>query len=546
MFTRWIATGLVLAMALSALPGRVSAQEIIVEGSDTVIGLHRDELTVKIEEAILKGCIYLRDNQSRDGSWCPPDDIEGQDRMTGATGVILMGLLYSGVNTDSPTILRGLNYLARHQEDCNNTYSRGAILCTLALSDPHRKNKLATKLMERQILWLLKAQSNSHEDLWRYGLNSKDHDMSCVQFAVEGLRMAESVGYQIPHKPLAKARAAIWKFQHQGGGWAYTKSTKDKVQKPKLSMTAATTASLSFLDAALSRPREGKVRRDPHIDGGLRALAKMYSATTQHYNAYSIERAGILTGTRFIGGHDWYREIAPKMLARQNEDGSFHAYHSHVGKHTTALGTGFTLLFLGKGLAPTIVGKLDWGAPSRATAYDMRNLTEAVSRELGTHLNWINLPVDAPDEEYMKVPLIYISGDEDPYDSLIEHKAKFVKYLNAGGTILGTGLDNSKEFEDGYTKFVKEIQPGAEFERLPLKHYIYDRWHKIRRTYGLYATVSDKGGRPVALLIKEPFAAPLSTRRGKGVKQSFELGANIILALTNVDKKRNFLGEAMK
>jgi hypothetical protein len=30
------------------------------------------------------------------------------------------------------------------------------------------------------------------------------------------------------------------------------------------------------------------------------------------------------------------------------------------------------------------------------------------------------------------------------------------------------------------------------------------------------------------------------------VKQSFELGTNIILALTNVDKKRNFLGEAMK
>jgi hypothetical protein len=573
--TQW--TVLILTGAAMLSPTPVAGQEIVVKGSDTVIGLHRDELTVRIEEAIKKGCIWLRDNQARDGSWTPPDDWDDTksrvhnarfDRRVGATGVILMGLLYSGVNTDSPTIERGLDYISRLNRESYLIYTRGAMCCAYTLADPQRRSKKIGKLVEYQVRWIADMQSKNQYKLWRYspkGAQLKLFDLSCTQFAIEAYRSADAYGFQMPKAPLAAAQQQLHKQQNQDGGWPYSKDSEaekhPRQKRSKLSMTAATIGGLAYLDSALTRPREGKARRDPHIDSGLRALIKLYkeecgtvaarggrkkrpewTPPTNPYTAYSIERAGILTGTRYLGGHDWYREIAEAMLAVQNEDGSWPTYH---GERHVALGTGFTLLFLGKGLAPTIVGKLDWGPPSRATAWDMRNLTEEVSREIGSHLNWIELPVQAEVSEYMKVPLIYITGDESPYDKLMRHKEKFVKYLNAGGTILGAGFDNNKAFEEGFKKFVGEIQPGAAFEELDLDHDIYDRWHKIRRTYGLSATKSDKGGRPVALYIDKPFAIPLGTRRGRGVKRSMELGTNIIVALTQVDKRRNFLGDAM-
>ena len=114
-----------------------------------------------------------------------------------------------------------------------------------------------------------------------------------------------------------------------------------------------------------------------------------------------------------------------------------------------------------------------------------------------------------------------------------------------GGTILGTGYENAAQFEAGFMKFVKEVQPGAEFTELPKEHFIYKRWHKIRSTYGLWATHTEKGNRPVALLIKKPFAVPLSTRRGTGSKAAMELGTNIVISLTQIDKRRNFLDDVM-
>jgi hypothetical protein len=547
-------------MLMGMTAGPSHADEIVVEGTDTVIGLYRDELTEKIERAIVKGAVYLKNNQARDGSWSPPDEWGGAvktryaefDFRAGSTAVILMGLLYCGTNVDNPTIERGLRYLAKHERRSISTYTRSAMLGAFAMSDPHGRSRDHSRMVERQAKWLLMTQQKNKHDLWRYSNHPGQlglYDLSCTQFALEALRIADNYGQQMPPKMFLEMQKALWKLQNNDGSWAYSTDAASKGNKnhtaPRLSMTAATTAGLAFLDAYLTRAGKPTGRRDPHIDSGLSATRKMYKATVDPYEAYSIERAGILTGTRYLGDHDWYREIATKLIARQAEDGHWPSYPHHNDR-AHCLGTGFTLLFLGKGLAPTVVGRLDWGVPGRATPWDMRNLTEAVSREIGSHLNWYSLPVGAKEDEYLKFPLIYIAGAEDPYDKLIRHKAKFVRYLNAGGTILGVGVENNEAFEKGFKKFVGEIQPGAAFEELDTKHPIYNSWHDIRRSYGLYATKSDKGGRPMALYIDKPFAVPLDTRRGRGVKRATELGTNIIVALTQIDKRKSLLEDAMK
>ncbi|MFX8410537.1 hypothetical protein ABTL60_19925, partial [Acinetobacter baumannii] len=42
-----------------------------------------------------------------------------------------------------------------------------------------------------------------------------------------------------------------------------------------------------------------------------------------YYNIYGIERAGRLSGLRFFGSHDWYREGCLFLVERQSDNGSW-------------------------------------------------------------------------------------------------------------------------------------------------------------------------------------------------------------------------------
>jgi hypothetical protein len=62
------------------------------------------------------------------------------------------------------------------------------------------------------------------------------------------------------------------------------------------------------------------------------------------YYLYGLERAGMLTGRRFIGTHDWYREGADHLLALEQGRG----WGNHVGQS-------FAILFLKRATRPPTV-----------------------------------------------------------------------------------------------------------------------------------------------------------------------------------------------
>ena len=62
-----------------------------------------------------------------------------------------------------------------------------------------------------------------------------------------------------------------------------------------------------------------------------------------YYYLYGLERAGVLAGRRWIGEHDWYREGADFLLARQAGIGSWNG---------SILDTAFALLFLKRSTTP--------------------------------------------------------------------------------------------------------------------------------------------------------------------------------------------------
>ncbi|HKE02044.1 MAG TPA: hypothetical protein VKE69_13595 [Planctomycetota bacterium] len=123
---------------------------------------------------------------------------------------------------------------------------------------------------------------------------------------------------------------------------------------------------------ALAKKPDDKLRatfaeREPAIDRAIRdgigwlaghwTLEEDPGGGFPFYYLYSIERAGQLVGDRILAGHDWYREGAEILLARQLKDG---AWPSDVGIVNAvgapdAVSTAFALLFLRRATAPTVI-----------------------------------------------------------------------------------------------------------------------------------------------------------------------------------------------
>src|SRR5207302_5259044 len=71
------------------------------------------------------------------------------------------------------------------------------------------------------------------------------------------------------------------------------------------------------------------------------------------YNLYGLERAGRLSGLRFFGPHDWYREGCDFLTRNQRDDGSWAL--SGGWDNWPTISTSFSLLFLSKGRTPVLV-----------------------------------------------------------------------------------------------------------------------------------------------------------------------------------------------
>ena len=71
------------------------------------------------------------------------------------------------------------------------------------------------------------------------------------------------------------------------------------------------------------------------------------------YYVYSLGRVGTLIENRFIGDHDWYREMAEYLLEKQHADGHWGIRSGEWGSDISS--TSFTLLFLMRSTPPPVI-----------------------------------------------------------------------------------------------------------------------------------------------------------------------------------------------
>jgi hypothetical protein len=208
--------------------------------------------------------------------------------------------------------------------------------------------------------------ASAYKDVWHYPAANGDH--SNTQFALLGLKSASKCGIRIPDDVWVLTLRHFLEVQERGGpevrrfrliedrkhgyvsykpvtavpdharGWAYSAAfyPKGKCSDKSTCVTGSMTCvGISNLSIALSElgaktPPALKKRGETGIKDGLAWLCHNWKidCNPHHplefwhfYYLYGLERVGVLTWRRAIGKHDWYREGAEYLCAKQGGDG---------------------------------------------------------------------------------------------------------------------------------------------------------------------------------------------------------------------------------
>ena len=353
---------------------------------------------VSVQRAIDRGITYLRQAQADNGGW---NEFGGQT--CGLSALCTLALLNAGVPRDDPDMAAAIKYLRSCQP--RKTYS--VALHTLVLCQLGAARDLP--LIKTNVDWLVKNQKQNvpgvNNGAWGYGGNISGGDPSNAQFAILALGAAQDRGVEVEPDVFKRALKYWYEYQGRAGGWGYG----PRSGSPSGSMTCAGVASIIIargrLSGLTSKIEKDQIKCCGNIDddedpvvSGLAWLGKSFNLETNpnggpgtfFYYLYALERVGRLSGRRFIGGHDWYREGAERLL--QLQDG-FQGYWSGQGwENDRNIATSFALLFLSKGKRQVVVGQLRYGKEDRNDWQRhpdaMRQLVRHVEREWGRDLTW--------------------------------------------------------------------------------------------------------------------------------------------------------------
>ncbi|QDT07835.1 hypothetical protein K227x_62640 [Rubripirellula lacrimiformis] len=456
-----------------------------------------------VQRAIDRGVAYLRKTQSERGNW---DEYSGYS--CGQTALCTLALLNCGIPKDDPTVAKAMKYLRSFEPQ--ETYSvslQTMVYCQLgAAGDLPRIRRNAQWLVDTQFR---EGAGPSGLGAWNYGTQrGGPGDPSNSQFAILALGAAEERGIQVEPVAFELAMRYWTNRQRPGGSWAY--NSRD----PSGSMTCAGVASIIISRGRLGGGTSSIVgnqirccggddeQTDP-VEAGLDWLGRNFTTLvnpggngmTLYYYIYALERVGRLSGRRFIGGHDWYREGAERLITLQDD---FLGYWKGNGAlEPEAVATSFALLFLSKGKRQVVVGRLRYpDAPNVDSTNSvgwkqhpdgMRQLVRQVERDWGRDLTWQTIESESANlADLLQTPVLVISGRQAIRWS-DKTSETLRQYTQQGGTILfeadgGDGCGDASGFGRSVMKLCGDWFDGAKLERLPPDHPVWFAEKKVDPT----------------------------------------------------------------
>jgi hypothetical protein len=498
-----------LAAALLLLAGPARADIPAEELTDEHV---RRAIAAIVEE------LYRRKDPER--FWNPVSLPTGESARQegGYTALTVLALLTAGESYQDHRLRDAVMYLERLE--MRGTYAV-AIRTAVWAKLPSRFHPL----LEADAKWLLDGFSERSGG-WDYVLKPgvRAYDNSLRQYGALALWEAAKRGVRIDRQYWQAIEQTLLDVQLPDGGWNYKID-----QEPSGSMTTAGLATLfitqDFLHAADDVPlRRGgsPPRHAAGIAHGLDWMRANYEHDRNpgtfrdfYYYSYGVERVGLASGLKSIGGRDWYREGAAEIIRRLCE-------WDPKTQAMTVRGPGnrldathirfldFGLMFLSRGRVPVAVNKLAatdlrWNNRPR----DAANLTRHITASTETDLSWQIVSIDDDPHTWLDAPILYLASDEAlpwladvdvdieswqrearailrrrasgtappnlaPPDALAHPAAgKIRTYLDAGGLLCAVQEGRGNDFAESVQALGTLLYPQHEWRELPETHWAY-------------------------------------------------------------------------
>lgn len=521
-------------------------------------GGNQRQLVDRVRRAIDRGIQYLRDQEDHNGHW-ELDGAPATSRPGGESALVMLALLNAGVKPDDLIIERGLKYL--RQIGPRDTYVVGLQTMVFAAAG----KAVDFPLIQNNVRWLIDARVMDGKNLhgWTYNKGGEARlavgisDNSNTQYALLGLHEGHRAGAEVPKEVWKSIETYYITTQQEDGGWGYLPIFNPVRKMPSiLTMTVAGMCGLLIAGMELNEGREidnhdgtfkhcGVYKENRAITDALSWIAKHFQIERLQngnvfYNIYGLERAGRLTGLRFLGDHDWYREGCEFLVNAQHDDGSW--YQGGGFDNWRAISTSFALLFLSKGRTPIMVSKLVHGNDWNNDRNDARNLVEFVSKEMfkkqplawqifdakrglvhGTREELLGLT-----GELLMSPVAYFNGHHAPGFRPAEEDL-IKEYVEQGGFLLAEACCGQEGFRKGFEALMTKLFPNQQLKDLPAGHQIWSAPFPIKPgSFGLKGI--EMGCKTVVVFSPQDMSCLWESNRLKDERtlQAFRLGGNII------------------
>lgn len=521
----------------------------------------QEPLADRVRRSIDRGIQFLRDQENGRGNW--EIDSLSAIKPGGCTALAMLALLNAGVKPDEPMIERGLKFLREVPPQYTYVVGLQTMVYATAGKDVDRER------IQRNVDWLVQSRVMNGGELegWGYSPREQGADNSNTQYALLGLHDGHLSGARIDRAVWQSIRDFYTRTQLSNGAWDYKRS----MTSGRLTMTTAGLCGLYIAGLELNEGREVLQKNGTATNCGVYAENKPIQMAHDwigqrfridqpqavFYNLYGIERTGRLSGQRFLGNHDWYREGCQFLVDCQNrEDGSWMQRGIHDG--WPVVSTSFALLFLSKGRTPILVSKLVHGPGNdwNNDRYDVRNLVNYASKELFKRqpLGWQVFDVKRTrvenetdllevTGELLQSPIVYFNGHEAPRFNDTEERL-LKEFIEQGGFILAEACCGRPEFDQGFRALMKRLFPENELEPLAADHPLW-RAHALIPPGSFKLEGLQQGCKTVVIYSPEDLsclweANQTTTERGV---LAFRLGGNIVAYATGLEMPKPRLTE---
>lgn len=523
----------------------IAACLVLAAGGPAVRGA--DVTAEQIDAAVDKGVAALFALQKDDGSWGTvgqPGDYHYY--ISGYDACAMMGLAYGGAGPNDERVKKGLKVLLEAQ--LNKNYVHAVRTIALAKFYPRlskEQQELARKCLEEDLTWTYKAQDPEGD--FNYNGDGQG-ELSNTQMALLGVYEASAVFKELKNDIWQKAMDRYLKTERADGGWNYGSRSSVHINMESYgSMTAAAVASLMItrdkLYGATGCPcqgnksqKRGNPQLDKAIDDGIKWMAGNFKVDENpgrgsylDYWYFSCERVGLASGMKYFGTHDWYREFAAQLVARQAPDGSWGRIPE----------TALAIAFLVKGRAPILFNKMQFEGQWNNHPRDMANLATHLGKQKEQAIQWQTINLEVPVAEWHDAPIVYFSAESAvPFTD--EQKKKLREYTDTGGTILFEAACANRQAILAWELVCKEVWPEWELKLVDKDHPLWTADVAIRGRLPNLFGLSD-GVRTFLFFSKVDLSCSWNTMAVARDPTLFDLGGNLWMYATDKGKLRSRL-----